>query len=147
MVTTVIDQNRDTEVRASAFYRVAWNVRHMWVECGTSDTRLFMAPLISDRLVLAGHSKGGTYREHAVPRIILRDECHKKLEMDNSVESLPDLANFIRTFLKVVLITNEEQKMLDYHLGLKQKMPDGWAFGHGSPYSRLDAAGIVYELY
>ena len=118
----------------------------MWLETGRSDTRLFIEPIIPNSFVLAGTSKAGSYREHIVPRIILCEECHKKLEQDYSDGALLDMAIFIRKFLKVILITSTEQRTLDHELGLKTRMPDGWTFETGSPFARLDAAKIDYEL-
>jgi len=130
-----------------AFYRVAWNVHHMWEETGASDTRLFQEPIISDKMVLVGESKkGGTYREHIVPRVFICAQCHAMFEHGESIDSV---ARFIRKYLKIVLISQEEQQLLDTKkasggLGLRETMPEGWS---GSPFERLDFAKIEYSLY
>lgn len=121
----------------------------MWEETGTSDTRLFLEPIIPYSFVLVGRSKGNnaTYNEHVVPHVILCRKCHDMLLLDNSDKSLENIAMFIKKFLKVVQITKDEQMRLDVDLGLKQKMPDGWTFDTGDVFARLDVAGINYELF
>jgi len=129
-----------------AFYRIAWNVHHMWEETGASDTRLFQEPIISDKAVIVGESKkGGTYREHIVPRVLICTQCHAMFENGESIDSV---ARFIRKYLKIVLISKEdEQPRLDKELGLKTTMPKGWSFEDGSPFARLEFAQIEYTLY
>lgn len=148
MVNSVQKTFSNDELIERAFYRVAWNIRHMWEATGTSDTRLFLEPIIPSSFVLVGQSKGGnaTYNEHVVPRIILREQCHDMLRLDSSEESLSNIALFIRRFLKIVKITKDEQVRLDVDLGLKQKMPDGWTFDTGDVFARLDVAGINYDF-
>ena len=130
-----------------AFYRVAWNVHHMWEGTGDSDPRLFMEPIISDKFVIVGKSKnGGTHKEHIVPRVVICKQCHLMFENGESIETV---AKFIRSFLKIVLISEEEKNLLDKkdNLNLRQKMPAGWTFENGCAFERLTLAGIEYELY
>lgn len=143
----IIQKYSQDELVQRAFFRCAWNIKQLWEEKGSSDTRILLEPFISNQIVTVGQSKNkGNYREHAVPRMLICIECHTMLEQGKSVE---DLANFIRKFLKIVLISKEEQQTLDKssNLNLKQKMPEGWTFASGSPFDRLKAAGIEYDLF
>jgi len=129
-----------------AFHRIAWNVKHMWEETGRSDTRLFIEPIIPDAFVIVGQSRrGGTHKEHIVPRVLICDECHR---MFKNGEPVVAVARFIRKYLKVVLISKEEQQLLDKkaHLNMKQTMPKGWTFETGCEFARLKATGIEYDL-
>lgn len=135
------------EMLERAFYRIAWNVKHMWEETGHSDTRLFDEPVIPDKFVLVGQSKsGGTYREHIVPRVFICHECHKMFEQGESIEAV---ARFIRRHLKIVLISKEESDRLNLkaNLGLREKMPNGWVSDAGDVFERLKIAGVEYDLY
>ncbi|MDO6536248.1 hypothetical protein [Alteromonas stellipolaris] len=135
------------EKRQRAYYRVAWNIKHMWDEGGTSDTRLLERPLISDAFVVVGESEAGTgRREHIVPRKVLCSEAHKMFAEGASIE---EVAELLERFLKVVLITREEQRYMDSAagLGLRQRMPEGWNFNDGDSLARLNAAEIKVKLY
>lgn len=145
MVSSVSTGFLPAEMRDRAFYRSAWNVRHMWEETGHSDSRVFIEPIVPNAFVLVGRSPNGAYKEHVVPRVLICEECHRMFERDSSDEALHSVARFIGKFLKVVLITQEEQRRLDYELGLKQRMPDGWTFETGSVFARLEAACIRPE--
>ena len=147
MVNSVSEIFSNDALVDRAFYRIAWNIRYMWEETGSSDTRLFLEPIIPHKFVLAGRSDGGTYNEHVVPRVMLCEACHNMLSVDHSDESLITIAMFLKKYLKVVQITKDEQMRLDFDLKLKQKMPDGWTYDTGNVFARLDAAGIHYELF
>ena len=147
MVNATSEKFSKAEMLDRAFQRVAWNVKHMWEETGNSDTRLFIEPIISDQFVIVGQSKrGGMRKEHIVPRVVICDQCHRMFERDSSVE---DVAKFIRKFLKIILVSKDEQDILDkkVNLNLKQRMPDGWTFETGCEFERLKVAGIEYDLY
>ena len=131
------------ELRKRAFFRIAWNIHNLWEEKGSSDSRLLEAPIISDDLILVGKSlKGAEHREHVVPRALICYECHRLYQEGAKIE---DVAILISKFLKIVLISKAEQKYLDYTLGLKIQMPDGWTFMDGDPYARLKAANIEFR--
>jgi hypothetical protein len=135
------------EMLNRAFQRISWNVKHMWEETGRSDTRLFMEPLIPDKFVIVGESKsGGTHREHIVPRVVICEQCHRMFQEGKSID---EVAKFIRKYLKVILVSKDEQDRLDKgaNLNLRQRMPDGWTFETGSEFDRLKVAGIEYALY
>jgi hypothetical protein len=139
------------EMLGRAFYRIAWNIRSMWEEKGSSDTRLLIEPMIPDDFVLVGQSKAAVdkanqYKEHVVPRMMICEECHRMFEHGACVE---DVGRFIRKYLKIVLLTKEEQDRLDKwaNLKLRQSMPTGWTFRDGSVFARLEFARIEFDLY
>ncbi|ASF46230.1 hypothetical protein [Methylovulum psychrotolerans] len=146
MVSTKSERYSTEEMMERAFQRLAWNIKHMWEETGHSDTRLFMEPIIPDQFVIVGQSSGGTHKEHIVPRVIICKQCHRMFEQGESVDVV---AIFIRKYLKIVLISKEEQDLLDKkaNLNLRQRMPDGWTFETGCEFERLKVAGIEYNLY
>lgn len=135
------------ERRQRACYRVAWNIKHMWDESRTSDTRLMERPIISDELVVVGESIAGKeHREHVVPRKVLCDEAHRLYEAGETVDTV---AMLLEECLKIVLITRQERKYLDSRegAGLRQRMPQGWSFRDGNVFARLHSANINFVLY
>ena len=145
MVNAVSEKYTASELMDRACYRIAWNIHHMWSETGTSDTRLFMEPIIPESFVTVGKSrKGADRKEHVVPRRVLCEECHK---MFGEKASIDEVAIVIKKYLKIVLISKAEQEHLDYELGLKQSMPPGWSFKNGNPFHRLEFANIEYDLF
>ncbi|MGM0517279.1 MAG: hypothetical protein ACQER6_06750 [Pseudomonadota bacterium] len=105
------------------------------------DTRIFQVPLIHDGLVLWGRSvSGGTYREHVVPRVLIRDECWKMYNQGSNVEEVKE---HLLRYLWIVHITEEEAALLNAKY--KMSMPEGWVFGKSSPFARFDAVGIEVE--
>jgi hypothetical protein len=83
------------------------------------------------------HAKvGDTYREHAVPCILLQ---HRMIEMCRDGATIDDLVAFLNRNLKIVLITKDEAKMLDSVL--KTDMPHGWVDGD-DPLARFAEAHI-----
>jgi hypothetical protein len=145
VVNAVSKKHSQEELMERAYYRIAWNIHHMWSETGHSDTRLFQEPLIPDKFVVVGKSTKGTDRkEHVVPRRELCVECHRMFEEGASIE---EVSFVISKYLKIVLISKEEQDYLDHQLKLKQTMPAGWSFKDGNPFQRLEHANIEYELF
>lgn len=98
--------------------------------------------------VPTGYGKnGGRHPEHVVPCAYLRDRCIAKLTRGASVE---EVAQEIRPFLVIVLITDEECRYLDTGpasggLGLKDTMPTNWSFETGDIFQRLHDAGIAFK--
>lgn len=128
------------EIKQRRMLRLAQLIHDHWIEGSGMDTRHFELPLIHDSLVEYGRStKGGNYREHAIPRVVLRDACLQMFDANATVEavSLALMAN-----LWIVRITIEEAQYLDKKLGLKTRMPDHWKFGSGDPFARFHKAGI-----
>ena len=137
----------DAELKKRAFERVAYVMRDMWEEKGSSDTRLLIPPLIPDEYVIVGASINGKgHKEHVVPRTVICNECHIMLH-DN--KSLKEVAAFIQKYLKIVHITKSEKNRLDKssELNLRQRMPEGWSFEDGDIFSRLYEAKIEFILY
>ncbi|MCG5539867.1 MULTISPECIES: hypothetical protein [unclassified Halorhodospira] len=129
------------EVRARRMLRIAQLIYDHWEEGAGMDTRIFQVPVINDGLVLWGRSvSGGSYREHAVPRVLIRDECMNMLDNGADVE---DVKERLLQYLWIVHITEEEADRLN--LAHKTSMPEGWVFGKGDPFARFEAAGIELE--
>lgn len=120
--------------------RLAQIIFDHWEEGSGMDTRFFENPLIHDSMVSKGQSvKGGSYREHVVPRALIRDEC---LKMFNNGATIDEVKEKLMTYLWIVKITEEEANHLDHIVKHKMTMPDGWVFGEGDPLARLKNAGI-----
>lgn len=126
-----------------ACLHAAMNIRGLWGEKGSSDTRLIEGLLLPDDFTVVGHSRafsGQGRREHVIPRLVVIKEVHDMLERGATDAQI---AIFIRDHVKIVRISNEECSRLDRkdQLGLRQRMPTGWAFGDDI-YARLSAANI-----
>jgi hypothetical protein len=129
----------DEQLRSRAFLRVARILYEQWEEFGGGDTRLFEW-LIDDSLTPGGTSKKGSdWREHVVPRAVIRDVC---LDIFRSGGSIEQAAAVIGRCLKVTRIAKEEAELLDFKLGLRSSMPPGWDYRTGNPFARVAAAGI-----
>jgi len=135
-----------------AFRRTAYVLYSHWrisnkeekekLECG-GHSRLFEV-LIADSYVIKGKSlNGGTYREHIVPCVMIRDRAYL---MFNNGYTIEDVADMIEKNLIIILLTKQEREKIDNELKLKTKMPDGWQFGD-DPYARLKMANIEVELF
>lgn len=121
--------------------RLAELLKDHWDEGLGFDTRFFEPPFIHDHLVMRGRSaKGGGYREHIVPRVVIRNGCLSMLETGATTT---DLQHAIIAHLGIVDITREEARFLDFELKLKTVMPRGWRFGVDSPLARIEAAQIA----
>ena len=59
MVNITSDRYNDDKMKERSFYRIAWNIHHMWEETGSSDSRLFMEPIVPDQFVVVGQSVNG----------------------------------------------------------------------------------------
>lgn len=102
------------------------------------DTRYFDHPFIHDEYVVAGCTlANGSYREHVVPRVYLRDQCLALYDEGGSVE---DVARILEANLRIVCISESEAAVLNR--SHKTKMPEGWRLGEGDPLERLHRAGI-----
>lgn len=102
------------------------------------DTRYFDHPFIHDLYVINGRSEvGGSYREHAVPRVYLRDECLKLYSAGASVE---EVAKLLDENLRIVLISRDEASRLNS--SYKVSMPKEWRIGESDPLERFHQVGI-----
>lgn len=133
------------QLRLRACKRIAFIMRDMLEETGSSDTRLLGPPLIRDDLVLVGRSSDiAGHREHVIPRLVI---CNKAHELIESGKTDDEVGEFIAAHLKIVLLTKDECDRLNKsrHFNLRQRMPPGWNFDE-DPFERLRVAGISYTL-
>ncbi len=98
-----------------------------------------------DRYVYYGASVSVTdetknHPEHAVPCAVLINECFRLLKEDKL--SHDQIAHLLKKHWKIVRITKEESKKLDFELGYKSKMPDGWSFEEGDTFERFKLGKI-----
>lgn len=110
-----------------------------------------------DELVVCGRSRAaaelglrwgdeGVWREHTVPCNAVRDQA---VRLAQAGTSTAELADFLLTHLRVVLVTAEEAGRMDSMrtpsgINLRDNMPDGWQWG-GDRFARLRAANIELE--
>jgi hypothetical protein len=98
-----------------------------------------------DSLITLGYSKAAEanpvaprWREHVVPCVLITERA---VQMVESGASYVEVAQMLKENLAVVVITQEEAKILDSKY--KVVMPAGWEFGD-SVFARLDSVGIAY---
>ena len=109
-------------------------------------TRIFQHILHPEYdFVGAGKSKevtedSGSYPEHVVPCAVLIKETKRLLE--EGKYEIEEIARMLQKHWKVVMITPEQARFIDYELGYKSSMPDGWNFETGDTFARLIAASI-----
>lgn len=103
--------------------------------------------LIPDSLIVVGRSvesqKPGVRKrmEHLVPRLAL---CERIFAMYSNGATLSEVADFIKNYLKIVIVSQNEAKKIDRkELEQKTNMPIGnwWTFPD-KIYIRLERAGI-----
>ena len=101
-------------------------------------------------MIYVGHSVNGrsaanansqVWREHPNPCDWIISSGFK---MYDNGKSIAEVAAMIKRNLKIAIISKSEQELLDYALGLKTTMPQGFEDGH-DPLSRLHYAGIILE--
>lgn len=78
--------------------------------------------------------------EHAVPCAVLINECFRIIKEDNLQDE--EIARLLKKHWKIVNITKNESKIIDFKLGLKSKMPEGWSFESGNTFVRFKLADI-----
>ena len=81
-----------------------------------------------------------SYREHIVPCTMIIEEAFRMYDEDFA--SVVDVAIMIQQNLFIYHITKDQAHHLDYVLGLKTCMPNGWQFGD-CPKARLAEIGIT----
>jgi hypothetical protein len=144
MVSHVSEKFTAEEMLLRSCRRIASCMHSMWEETGSSDTRLLIEPLVSNKLITVGQSrKGAVHREHVVPRVFICHECHRRFAANQSID---EVAKFIAAHLRVIMISREEQIHLDQTLRLRETMPSDWTVG-SDIYARLRAANIEFDLY
>ena len=132
---------REEKIRRM-FRRVAQVLFEVWEE-GWRHTRLLDEPLIPTHLVEAGRSKkGAEHREHVIPLLVIYNHCERMFAEEVPIQAVAD---FLERNVKIVWISKEEQRRIDFDLGLKSKMPEGWSFSDGDTYARLHLGGVEWD--
>ncbi|MCF7977140.1 MAG: hypothetical protein K9L82_03840 [Chromatiaceae bacterium] len=78
--------------------------------------------------------------EHVVPCAVMIDECRRLIEEKQLSDE--EIAKFLQKHWKIVKITKEQARYIDFQLGYKSKMPSGWKFETGETLARLTEANI-----
>lgn len=103
-----------------------------------------------DKMITIGYSNKGreqeqkgkpAYREHVVP---IDWTINKAFTMFKNGSTVEQVALMFKRNIKLALISDEEQYLLDSTLGLKTDMPAGYEDGQ-DPLIRLKFAGILLE--
>lgn len=127
------------EIKRRRLFRLAQLIYDHWEEGSGMDTRYFDHPFIQNEYVEFGCSpSGGTYREHAVPRAYLREQCMLLLQQGSSLE---DIVRILEENLRIVRISSEEADLLNSQF--KTSMPDDWIIGEHDPLARFHRVGIT----
>ena len=137
-------QFTDKEISQRVFARAAWVMHQSWKE-NWRHSRLLDEPLIPNHIIMAGRSRAASeHREHVVPLALIRDQCEKMFSQGKDVSAVTKL---LERHLKIVMLFKAERLRLDFDLGLKVSMPEGWPFEdeNADPFARLKAAGIEWE--
>lgn len=139
-------QDAETKIQRS-FVRLVRYLQQTRITGEGAHSRCFEHFIAAEHVPIGFGKNGNTYPEHVVPCAFLRDRCLIRLAEGASVE---EVAQEIRPFLAIVMISPEEATYLDKSkgqggLGLKDKMPDGWTFAEGDIFERLHIAGIKFE--
>ncbi|MGX1187452.1 hypothetical protein AB7M29_005131 [Pseudomonas sp. F-14 TE3623] len=130
------------EKKQRAIKRLAEIFRDHWEEGRVGSTRIFEHVIPDEWLICGVSSSGGSYREHVVPCVLIRDQSIKMYQEGKMIE---DVARMIEKHLAIVLISEEEKNLLDKQRGWKTTMPEDWAFGAGDPFARLTSSGIEFS--
>lgn len=126
------------QIRQRRLYRLAQVIRDHWEEGSGMDTRYFDHPYMNNEYVIRGKTaQNGDYREHAVPRVYLRDQC---LELYAKGASVDQVTQALSENLRIVLVSVSEAELLNK--SHKMTMPEGWKLGEGDPLARFHAVGI-----
>lgn len=147
--------------RASRFYEAEFGdnnfffiasvlrLAYTFKAAGSPWSRLIIGDSL-DKIALVGYSLQGRlqeksgknpYREHPVP---LDWIASKAFEMIKEGKSDEEIALMIKRNFKLVLISDEEQDLIDNKLGYKTTMPDNWKDGD-DVLARLKLANIKLE--
>jgi hypothetical protein len=119
---------------------------HIEEERGGIHSRLFSHILHPEReFVCVGKSAevlagAAVHPEHLVPCIVLIREVRKLLLKKRLADE--EIAKLLQKHWKIALISKEQAKYIDFELGYRSTMPDGWCFETGDTFERLTAARI-----
>ncbi len=84
--------------------------------------------------------KGEFHPEHVVPCAVMITEVKRLIS--EGILSDDEIAKLLKKHWKIARITKDQAKYIDYKLGLKSSMPDGWSFEGGDTLARLKEANI-----
>ncbi len=132
------------EISKRVFERAALVMHQSWEE-GWRHSRLLDEPLVPNYIIMVGRSQvASEHREHVVPLAFIRGQCEKMFSLGTDLSAVVKL---LERHLKVVMISKAERQRLDFDLGLKVRMPDGWSFDdeNADPFARLKVAGIEWD--
>jgi hypothetical protein len=111
------------------------------------NSRIFEHMLHPEKdFVFAGKSRAvtadtPTHPEHVVPCATMVYECQRLIQEGRL--SNEEIASLLQRHWKLATITKDEQRRLDFELGFKSSMPDGWKFEDGDTFARFSLANIV----
>lgn len=134
--------NKEEKIKKD-FYRVAWLIEDLHKCHRGIHTRLFDLLISDDDITIDESTNGRGHREHIVSCVVIVDEAIRMYETKLSINEVADM---IKDNLKIVHITKEEQKFVDYTLKLQRTMPAEWKFGD-SIFARLKAADIKLKQH
>lgn len=141
-----IDFTRSSRRRYSGINRDGLFVNIATVIKSASDTQMYdmitrkVFDAVDDIVQWNDPLEEDSWREHVVPCTMIIEEAFRMYDEDFA--SVTDVAMMIQQNLFILHITKDQAHYLDYTLGLKTTMPDGWEFGD-NPKARLIAAGIT----
>jgi hypothetical protein len=134
------------ERKNRAFHRVATALFSFWEEqkdiqprCVCVHSRIFDILVDKSYIELNQKSRENSYTEHVVPCAYIRN---LSFDMFWSGRTVDDVAIMIGQLLKIAYIRREEAKYIDYELGYKDEMPEGWLYPEGDPLIRLKLANL-----
>ena len=78
--------------------------------------------------------------EHVVPCAVMIAEVNRLISEDNLSDD--EIAKLLKRHWKIARITKDQAKHIDFKLGYKSSMPDGWNFEEGDTLARLKEANI-----
>lgn len=110
------------------------------------NTRIFSHILHPEKeFVFAGCSEQVTdetpiHPEHVVPCATLILECKRLIRAGMHTDE--QIAFLLQKHWRLAFITKKEQRILDFELGYKSTMPEGWSFESGDTFERFHLANI-----
>ena len=84
--------------------------------------------------------ESGFHPEHIVPCAVLVKETCRLIEENKLNDN--EIASLLKKHWKIVKVTKEQAREIDFSLGYKSTMPAGWNFETGDTLARLNEAKI-----
>jgi len=88
-------------------------------------------------------SETGFHPEHVVPCAVLISETCRIIK-ENKLNDI-EIARLLQKHWKIARITKDQARYIDYELGYKSSMPEGWKFETGDTLARLKLANIELD--